>query len=271
MKKLQEAAQYLLRFDDICPTMNWAIWNQIEAELERYSIKPLLAVIPDNIDPELIIDPPCEIFWSKVREWQSRGYTIAIHGYQHKYVNQSSGIMRLSNNSEFAGLSEAEQEYKITRALKIFHKNGVRADAWIAPSHSFDKITVKHLKKHGVDVISDGLWRFPFTGKNGVTWVPQQLWELKRMPGGVWTVCYHHNNWGSAKLLSFSDNLRIYSGQITDLPAILNTYKNRRQTIADRFEAEIYWQWHFGGLLKTLRIRTLGAKIKLIWKMDSKK
>src|SRR5688572_15384620 len=40
--------QYLLRFDDICPTMNWRVWAEIESVLIQREIKPLLAVVPDN-------------------------------------------------------------------------------------------------------------------------------------------------------------------------------------------------------------------------------
>ena len=34
-------AQYLIRFDDICPTMNWAIWSRIEAVLLESLLQPL--------------------------------------------------------------------------------------------------------------------------------------------------------------------------------------------------------------------------------------
>lgn len=37
----------LVRFDDICPTMNWEQWNRAVTVLERYNVKPLIGVIPD--------------------------------------------------------------------------------------------------------------------------------------------------------------------------------------------------------------------------------
>ena len=80
--------RYLIRFDDICPTMNWAGWDAIESLLMRHSIRPILAVVPDNRDPKLIVDSPCADFWERVRKWQRAGYAIALHGYQHRYVNQ---------------------------------------------------------------------------------------------------------------------------------------------------------------------------------------
>ena len=46
-------AKYLLRFDDLCPAMNWDTWSEIEVTLVRKGIKPLLAVVPDNQDATL--------------------------------------------------------------------------------------------------------------------------------------------------------------------------------------------------------------------------
>ena len=96
--------QYLVRFDDICPTMNWSVWTQIEAELRQRNIKPILAVVPDNQDAKLRVDSPRSDFWDCVRGWQALGWTIGLHGYQHRYVTQQSGIVGLNARSEFAGL-----------------------------------------------------------------------------------------------------------------------------------------------------------------------
>ncbi|HET8715597.1 MAG TPA: DUF2334 domain-containing protein, partial [Holophagaceae bacterium] len=97
-------ARYILRFDDICPTMNWEVWEAIEALLDRHGVKPILAVVPDNQDPKLQVDAPRADFWDRVRGWQAKGYTIALHGYQHRYINRNAGIMGLTHQSEFAGL-----------------------------------------------------------------------------------------------------------------------------------------------------------------------
>ena len=50
------SAKYLVRFDDICPTMNWSVWEAVEEVLVEADIKPILAVIPDNQDDHLKID-----------------------------------------------------------------------------------------------------------------------------------------------------------------------------------------------------------------------
>src|SRR5213594_2026420 len=63
-------AQYLLRFDDICPTMNWRVWAEIESVLIQRRLKPILAVVPDNRDPGLQVDTPVADFWERARAWQ---------------------------------------------------------------------------------------------------------------------------------------------------------------------------------------------------------
>ena len=53
----------LIRFDDICPTMDYKQWNKAVEVLDKYHIKPLIGVIPDCKDPELSIESPREDFW----------------------------------------------------------------------------------------------------------------------------------------------------------------------------------------------------------------
>ncbi len=237
-------AQYLIRFDDICPTMNWAVWDAIETILIEHDIRPILAVIPDNCDPTLQIEPPRADFWERVRGWQEKGYAIALHGYQHSYVNDNPGLMRLTYKSEFAGLPRHEQETKLRKGLAIFDQNGIRADAWVAPSHSFDRITIDLLLELGVSVISDGLCRWPFTDSLGMTWVPQQLWRFNPKPAGIWTICCHHNHWTPDEIEIFSKNLTSYASLVTDMEAVMQRFVGRRATFNDYGHALFYWAWH---------------------------
>jgi hypothetical protein len=234
---LLNGTHYLLRFDDICPTMNWDVWEAIETHLVRNDVRPILAVVPDNQDPKLIVETPRPDFWQQVRKWQAMGYTIALHGYQHRYVNSDPGMIGLTPQSEFAGLSRGEQEDKLKKGLTIFTEQGVRADAWVAPSHSFDATTVEILGKLGISVISDGLGCRPFTDEAGMTWVPQQLWSFQSMSTGVWTICNHHNSWTDQKVEWFGETLAVYSKQMTDMTAILEAFADRRRSLADFCQA----------------------------------
>jgi peptidoglycan/xylan/chitin deacetylase (PgdA/CDA1 family) len=249
--------EYLLRFDDICPTMNWRVWDEIERHLVRHNVKPILAVVPDNVDPNLMPDPPAPDFWDRVRQWQARGYAIAVHGYRHDYVNSLKGLMRLTPHSEFAGLSYAEQEEKMRKALAIFAEKGVRADAFVAPSHSFDRTTLEVLAALDLKVVCDGLWPWPHRTGDGIFWVPQQMWRFGPKPEGVWTVCCHHNKWNDGMLAAFARDLASYAPRMTDLASTLRRYDGRSLTLGDRLSAwgNLVWNhrilpfagacWHF--------------------------
>jgi len=233
-------ARYLIRFDDICPTMNWGIWSKVEQVLVETETKPILAVIPDNQDKNLrIADSDCS-FWEKVKSWQQKGWTIGLHGYQHKYVKKDCGIIRLNTRSEFAGLPFEEQERKINRAVAIFRDKGVHPDLWIAPAHSFDRITIAVLKKCDITIISDGYYLFPHAGADGVFWLPQQLWRFRWLPFGVWTVCCHHNAWSERDIVRFQSDVLQYRNAITDVPEIARIFQRRRPTWPDQLFSSLF-------------------------------
>ncbi len=233
-------ARYLLRFDDICPTLNWGIWNEVERLLVQYDISPILSVIPDNRDPALMVMPPAPDFWTRVRQWQALGWSIALHGYQHTYINRNRGMMGLTPQSEFAGLPGEVQREKLLKGIEIFEREGIRPECWVAPSHSFDTTTVDLLAELGILVISDGLWFWPHADERGMTWVPQQLWaRVRTAPPGVWTVCYHHNDWSGEDTDRFREDLCRFSSMVVRLSDAVAIGKKRRITIRDRFDARV--------------------------------
>jgi len=249
------AACYLVRFDDVCPTMNWHVWERIEILLVENQIRPIVAVVPDNQDATLAVSSPDGRFWQRVRAWQSRGWSIALHGYQHRYVNANGGILNIARRSEFAGLPPQEQETKLRAALAIFASEGVRADAWVAPSHSFDKTTVQLLFKVGIHVISDGLSILPFRCAEGMTWVPQQLWDFQARRRGVWTVCFHPNGWNEARFRLFSRGLGSFLRKIVSLNDVLQQWPSRSRDARDRlFQALFLARLRFSPALNKVRL-----------------
>lgn len=147
---------FLIRFDDICPTMDWNQWGKAYNLMKKYNIKPLIGVIPDCKDPKLMIDPKRDDFWEYVRSLKAEGYAIAMHGYRHVYETNSSGIVGVGNKSEFAGLNYEEQFKKLKEAKQIFIDNGIDVDIFFAPSHSYDSNTLKALSELGFRWVSDG-------------------------------------------------------------------------------------------------------------------
>ena len=226
-------ARYLVRFDDICPTMNWSVWDRIEALLLELDIKPIVAVVPSNQDAYLHVDSPRPDFWERVRFWQSRGWCIALHGYEHRLETTDAGIVGINPRSEFAAVSREIQRQKLQAALRIFNDNGVVADAWAAPSHSFDATTVELLADVGLRTITDGYYWRPVRHM-GVTWVPQQLWRFRKLPGGIWTVCYHSNTFHESQIARFEADVRLYRSQIVDLTQLPSLCTPRPLTILDR-------------------------------------
>ena len=48
--------KYIVRLDDACPTMDRKKWNRFFDILDKYNIKPIVAVIPNNEDKNMLID-----------------------------------------------------------------------------------------------------------------------------------------------------------------------------------------------------------------------
>jgi predicted deacetylase len=154
----------------------------------------MVGVIPDNRDPAFHIDPPREVFWETVTRWEQKGWTIGLHGYQHLYVTEESGLVPLNDKSEFAGLPLDEQKQKIRSGWDIFQSHDLVPTVWIAPGHTFDRNTLLALKSETtIRIISDGI-AFDSYEQDGFYWIPQQLWRFVRMPFGTYTICLHPNN-----------------------------------------------------------------------------
>lgn len=227
-------SRFLIRFDDICPRMNWTVWNQVERILVDADVRPLLAVVPDNRDPLLDKAAADPRFWEKVRGWQAAGWSIGLHGYQHCYVTASAGIIGRNRYSEFAGLPAAEQEWKLRAGLAIFRGNGVRAEAWVAPAHSFDEVTLDGLRRSGIGVVSDGYALNPFVCQRGLLWIPQQVARFRPFPFGTWTVCHHVNDWTDADIARFARDIARYRASITGLREIRDQFAGRQEAAQDR-------------------------------------
>ena len=213
-------SRYVIRFDDICPTMNWPMWQRVERTLARHDIRPIVAVVPDNRDPKLRVASARADFWSVVRDWQSRGWTIGWHGYQHDYCNANAGLVGIHRGSEFAGLDEASQHAKLDAARETFRRNGIDPTIWVAPGHSFDAVTIRVLAEFGIRIISDGFY-LRVVRDGPCVWIPQQLWRLRRMPFGVWTVCLHINSWTDRDVVNFESAVERFSRQIVDVGLLL--------------------------------------------------
>jgi predicted deacetylase len=247
----------VLRFDDLCPTLDWEQWEPLEAILKKLDIKPLIGVVPDNRDPALCKGRKAEDFWDRVRGWQAMGWAIGIHGYQHKYETRSTGIVGIRRYSEFAGLPRAQQAAKLKKGLAIFQQQGITADAWIAPSHSFDEITVDILRMLGITTISDGYTVYPYRDRGGTLWVPQQIGTFRRMPFGLWTICCHLGDPPCTNPRLFEKNADRLRRFMITLDEVTDLYPCGRPAIWETFSAAT--------LLSLRRIKAGFSDIRARW------
>ena len=185
-------AHYLLRLDDLCPTMRHDRLARFAEVIERYGLRPILAVVPDNRDPELICDPTDEGFWARMRSLQEKGAAIALHGLHHLSVGRGGGLLPLHHRTEFAGEPPVRQMARIGSGLELLRARGLEPRLWVAPRHGQDRGTCAALRAHGVQVVSDGFSATPYR-RYGLTWMPQQLWAPVEQSSGLWTICMHPN------------------------------------------------------------------------------
>lgn len=231
--QIRSGAQYLLRFDDLCPTMNHAKWTRWEQLVEFHGIKPLIAVVPDNRDRQLSNCPPDPNFWLHIRALQTRGWTIAIHGYQHDCVVVGRSLVPIHRRSEFAGLGSDLQLRKLQTGVEILRSHGLEPTVWVAPRHGFDANTVEALKTVGIRIISDGLSAYPHV-RQGAFWIPQQLWKGEPRHFGVWTICVHANETGETQFQRLEHFIRKYREKFATVDDVIATYAGRRRTFVDR-------------------------------------
>lgn len=185
----------LIRFDDICPTMNWTQWKEAKKLMDETRVTALLGVVPNCKDPDLMIDAPKEGFWEYIKELQNHGYTIAMHGYEHKFDIRSRGLVTPEKHSEFAGHPYEVQCDKIKKGKEILNSHGIETDIFFAPAHSYDDNTLKALAANGFKYISDGKSKKPYK-RHGIICLPTRSGGIPKIKGsGYYTAVIHAHEW----------------------------------------------------------------------------
>ena len=219
-------AQYLLRFDDLCPTTSRRRWEQYRNLIEQFGVRPILAVVPDNRDEGLDSSPPDPEFWTHLRALESAGAAIAVHGYRHLCHSRGKSLLGLHRRTEFAGVEFERQREWIHAGFKILRDQGLNPRLWIAPRHGFDRNTLRVLKDIGVEFMSDGFARVPYR-RYGITWIPQQIWSPVVMDKGLWTICIHPCASSSRDVERLRSFLERHSSQFTTFDRALTDFPAR--------------------------------------------
>lgn len=222
----------LLRFDDICPTMNWKQWDIALSLIDAIGVKALLGVIPDCQDPDLKIDMQRCDFWSYIKELQSQGHTIAMHGYKHVFNSDSHGILNRRMNSEFAGLPLDIQKQMIIKGKEILEKHGIYTDVFFAPAHSYDENTVKALSECGFNYVSDGKSRKSYVW-HGIKFLPcRNGGAVKVGRSGWYTSIYHTHEWTKNEKKQAYENLKNLTSNYSHLIVSFDEYKKQPEGLS---------------------------------------
>lgn len=202
----------LIRFDDICPTMNWGQWRKAKELLDINGKVALLGVVPDCQDPDLLIDKPREDFWEYLKELQLQGYTIAMHGYQHVFDSTCRGLVTNRVGSEFAGHPLNVQIDKIRRGKEILNSHGINTDIFFAPAHSYDENTLIALAANGFRFMSDGKGSRPYVW-HGIKLLPDRDSGCPRnLKNRLYTAVFHAHEWSRPdKVYTYNDFIRLLS------------------------------------------------------------
>lgn len=250
LRSPESTARYVLRIDDLCSTVAAEPWRQFIELIEEFQLDPILAIVPDNGDPELNQSSPDPGFWAQMRELQSTGATIALHGNRHICDSVGRSMVTLSRGSEFAGVPETTQRAWIGEGIRILRGHGLHPRLWVAPRHGFDAATLRALEAEGIEMLSDGFARRPFL-RAGFTWIPQQLWTPCVRRNGLWTICVHPNTAGEADIEALRAFLGAHAAQFTSVDRALAAFPPRALTLAQRTEAQLaLWRVQMRNLKK---------------------
>ena len=232
-------SKYILRLDDACEKMDIEKWDRMEQLLDKYAVKPLVGVIPHCEDPMMDDYPVDSKFWSKVNNWITKDWSIAMHGYNHVYSTECGGINPINKRSEFAGEPLEVQKEKIRKGISIMRDHDINHKIFFAPSHTFDRNTLLALKAESdINIISDTIANDVYY-QDDFQFVPQQSGRVRELPFKVVTFCYHPN--------MMQENDFVYLEQFLEKNAVLFTKfelivnEKRKKSILDKILEKIYF------------------------------
>ena len=236
-KYISDHTGILLRLDDIAENMNWRLMDRCETLFAKYSIKPVLGVIPKNQDKELLSYPVNNQFWERVRSWKNLGWEIVMHGYTHVYDSMSykkKDYFNYGGGSEFYGHTFEEQKKRLAKGLKKFEEENIPIRSFFAPNHIYDKNTFLALKSLGVKQVIDGYGLFPYL-EDEIIFIPQLFYENIDLPFGLQSTQIHLNYWKETDFVKFEKFLDKNHDKILDYDQILKKVDNNFISYASRF------------------------------------
>ena len=219
-------ANYIIRLDDACPTMNWEKWVRMEHLLDKYKVKPIVGVIPENQDVDFQYEEKGD-FWKWCQLWENKGWIIAQHGTNH--VIKACGKQRFYQmtheyRSEFAGLPYEAQRAKLDYGYQVLLRHGIKTEGFFAPAHTYDANTVKALASFGkrYKFISDGYALGPFK-KDNMIFIPSCFDTPHKLTlkHTVMTFVFHPNNMNEEAFASLETFLKSNADNFVSVSEVL--------------------------------------------------
>ena len=238
-----QKSRFLIRLDDACPYMDRKKWQRMEDILDKYGVKPLVGIIPSNADFKTMFEPEDPYFWTKEKKWEEKGWTMALHGYDHVYCSNEGGINPLWKRSEFAGVPLDIQIDKIRKGYEVLREHAIEPKVFFAPSHTFDMNTLEALRKEtDIRVISDTIGRYPYR-KDDFYFIPLLAGHCTKMPvSGIYTSCFHPNTMEDRDFHLLEYFLKAYKDQFIRFDDIdLSKYKNKKNV--DRLMSWLFFTY----------------------------
>ena len=217
----------LIRLDDIAENMNWSLMRKCEDLFDKHNIKPLLGVVSNNQDTDLLSYEKNDQFWSQVRAWKKKNWEIAMHGYTHIYDKDTfkKDYFNYGGKSEFFGHSFDEQFSRIQKSLMIFKKENIEIRSFFAPNHTYDQNTFSALKKNNITNVIDGYGIMPYS-KNNLNFIPQLFYKQILLPFGIQSTQIHLNYWSDNDFEKFRDFIEKNKSKIISFDQAISKINN---------------------------------------------
>lgn len=247
----------VLRIDDVCPQMDWYWFEKTMNLLEEYNITGLLGVIPDCKDIKLNVKETKKEFWEIIQQYQKKGWCIAMHGYTHVYDTQAMGLVAVERKkaSEFAGHTFDEQLLRLKKGKELLRQKDLETDIFFAPSHNYDKNTIRALHAMDFRYISDGRSRYAYRWM-GIKFIPNS--RVKQAKKGIHTWVLH-------PCITKEKGYKVLKEFLESENQVILPF----QTVLE--ENDICSRCHWGGRLEEKiyiffqRVRCVGGRIKHKW------
>tara|TARA_B100000945_G_scaffold320397_1_gene330363 strand:+ start:170 stop:928 length:759 start_codon:yes stop_codon:yes gene_type:complete len=227
-KYISDNTGILIRLDDIAENMNWDLMEKSEILFDKYSIKPVLGVIPQNQDKQLLSYPKKNNFWEIVRRWNDKGWKISMHGLTHVYDKNTNkkDYFGYGGGTEFCGHSLEVQTERIKKGLEKFQQEKIKINTFFAPNHTYDSNTFLALRNFGIKEIIDGYGLMPYL-ENEIKFIPQLFYKVYILPFGIQSTQIHLNYWAEKDFKEFENFIKKNSSRVITYDDAIKKINNK--------------------------------------------